>query len=123
MDIREIEAILRADEEKAAQFKQALESAKDNGSKSDAEAYSIAAAAIGIEITPEQIEQSAAASQAVSDEDLELVTGGSDDFVDENGRELFCMYAWHCFGVILHTETDSHKASCWSDYLCVWASH
>lgn len=115
MDIKEIEKILHANEEKAAEFKQALESAKDNGAKSDAEALSMAAAAVGIEISPEQIEQTAAASQTVSDEDLELVSGGEFD----GSQASWCMVTWNCFTAFLHPDIDNTDVACWKNYACV----
>lgn len=122
MNIKEIDDILRADPEKAEQFKQALEAAESNGAKGDAEALSMAAAAVGIEITPEQVEQSVASMQPISDEDLELVAGGFENFEDEKGHDLWCLTAWHCYTATLHTSTKNHDASCWSDYMCqIWS--
>lgn len=111
MNVKEIDQILREDEEKAEKFKQALESAKENGAKSDAEAMSMAAAAAGIQITPEQVEQSVAKSQEVTDEDLELVAGGKEDD--------WCAISYNCYLAFLHESEQNKTAACYYDYLCI----
>lgn len=112
MDYNEFEAMLRSDEEKASQYKSALESAKDNGAKGDIEAMAMAAAAVGVEFTPEQIEQHIASCAEISDEDLDQVSGGH--FLGNN-----CWAVYYCFAGILHSDEQLKSQPCWSDYNCV----
>ena len=121
--IKELESKLAADKEFAAKYKEALESAAAKGAKSDSEVISGAAKAIGFEITPEEIERSAAEAQELSDGDLEVVTGGTEYPEDEYGHEFWCSVAWHCYTAFRHTDSESHDITCWSDYLCVFSEN
>lgn len=125
MDYKELEAALYTDEQKAAEYQRVLESAKENGAKSDVEAMSLAAAAIGYEFTPEQIEQHLASIAEVSEDELEVVAGGADFCYegnvaskDENGNDTICFASYHCFTALLHPDDNSKRGACWSDYKC-----
>lgn len=111
MDYKELEEMLRADEDKTAQFKQALEGAKENGAKNDAEALSMAAAAVGCQLVPEQIEQYLASHFEVSDDDLDLVAGGKED--------SWCAINYNCYTAFRHEKDENRDAACFADYNCM----
>lgn len=115
MDYKDFEAMLRSDEAKAAEYKRALESAKENGAKSDSEALSMAAAAVGADLAPEQVEQFFAGCLEVNDDDLEFVAGGA------QGNPLeACVLVDYCFTVLIHdSDNDSKQMPCWNDYTCI----
>ena len=119
----DLEKVLANDEALAAAYQEALSGAKDAGAQSDAEAIALAAKAAGVELTAEEVEQAAAATQELSDSDLETVSGG--DFWsgsdDEYGHEDSCVAAWHCHVVLRHTDSESKTVSCWSDYACAFS--
>lgn len=126
MDYKEFEAMLCTDEAKAAEYKRALEAAKEDGAKSDSEALAAAASAVGFELTAEQIEQYFASRFEVSDDELDFVAGGMDCYQgnvmnhDENGNDTVCVFSYHCFTALLHPDDNSKKGACWSDYRCMW---
>ena len=140
--LKELETKLSSDETLAAKYKETLLSAEKNGAKSDSEALSAAAAAVGIEITPEEIERAFADKQELSEDDLSNVSGGAivwdedleeevevedeedeiDDSVDEFGHDAVCLAAWHCLAGLRHTSTNSHVENCWSNYNCLFSS-
>ena len=116
--LKELEAKLAQDETLAAQFKEALEAAKADETKSDIESLCAAAAKIGFDITAEQAEKVIADSQVLSDEDLEGISGGLWGDEGEDGHSRSCLFVWHCEVVALHTETTDKKCDCWTDYSC-----
>ena len=61
-------------------------------------------------------------SHKASDEMLDTISGGGFGEDDEYGHELHCLSVWHCFGIVLHTETKNKQAACWKDYLCNFVS-
>ena len=131
--MKELEAKLAADETLAAKYKEAIKTAGEGGAKSDSEVISQAAAAVGMEITPEEVERSFAEAQKFSEEELESVTGGivdpdfgdddTEEVVDEYGHDGFCIAAWHCLTALRHTQTEEEGVCCWSDYSCAWIYH
>ena len=121
--MKELEAVLAADESLAAKYKETIEKAEAAGAKSDSEAISMAAKAVGVEITAAEVESAVAAAQVLSDDDLDLVNGGEDEVrEDAYGHDKWCWGAWHCYTAALHTEDGNHEAACWSDYYCAAAS-
>lgn len=126
MKFMELKAALEADKEKAEKFEQALASDECKACGNDAEAFSLAARAAGLEISPEEVEQAMAEAQELDAEELKKVGGGdwSDNDSgkypeDEKGHDIWCWTAWHCFTATLHTETETESVACWSDYQCV----
>ena len=89
--------------------------------ESDGEAMAKAAAALGYTVTPEELERSAAELEAVDDNDLDTVAGGlalDEADEDENGHDLWCVTAWHCYTVTIHSMTEDRNAACFRDYMC-----
>lgn len=76
MTLSELFTTLEADKDKAEKLKEALASDECEACGSKAEAISLAAAAVGLEITPEEIERAMAEAQELDDEELEKIGGG-----------------------------------------------
>ena len=85
--------------------------------KSDGEVMVRAAAVLGYTITLEELERSAADRQELDPDELEDAAGG-ERRKDEYGHEVWCLTAWHCHAVTLHTETTDKTVACWTDYRC-----
>ena len=120
--LKELEGRLAADATLKAKFDEALEAAAKAGAKSDPEVLSQAAAAIGTELSPEEIEAEAAAAEQLSDNDLDLVSGGYwFTGKDSEGHDNDCLAAWHCYAALRHTEGGDTTA-CWSDYHCLYVN-
>ncbi len=81
-----------------------------------------AASALGYTISAEDLERAVADMEMVDDDELDNVGGGKNG-EDEYGRTLWCVMTWHCYTAFMHTETARKRASCFSDYLCVFAYH
>ncbi len=130
MTIEELEAALKEDPEKARVFRETLAGVKKDEVASEVEALSLAAAAAGFQITPEEVERARAVSMEVDDSELESVGGGAgcengqrrgpwDPWGDDPiGHENSCVAAWHCYYVAIHTSEANNNTHCWSDYLC-----
>ena len=122
--LAQLESTLKENEELAAKYKEALASAKEAGMKSDVEALAFAAKAVGVEISISQIEADLAQAQSLSDDDLNLVSGGvsyEGEGEDEYGHDLWCVTIWHCYTISAHTETEHTAAACFNDYTCYFA--
>lgn len=87
---------------------------------SDGEIMVAAAKELGYEVTIAGLEQARAAAEELDLDALESVSGGDYMPTDEKGHDGWCVAAWHCFGVTLHTDAKSPDVSCWSDFLCIW---
>lgn len=118
MTIDELKAALEADPEKAAAFRKALASMTPDTIGSDSEALSAAAAAAGIEITPEEIERDRAASMELDDSELSAITAGE----CADGHDAWCVAAWYCFTAMVHGDGAAGWGSCWSEWGC-WGSY
>ena len=90
--------------------------AKD--AKCDGEIMVRAAAALGYTITLEELERATAAVQELDPDEMAAAGGRRED---EKGHNTWCLTAWHCFSVTLHTETKEKFAACWSDWDCIAA--
>jgi hypothetical protein len=136
MTLDELKEALAADKDKAEKFKEALASDECEACGSKAEALSLAAAAVGLEISPEEVERAMAEAQELDDEELEKIGGGDatcdkaywcgELFIpgeDEKGHDNWCVAAWHCFDVFLHTEATKHDEACFADYICAIIYH
>jgi hypothetical protein len=121
MTLAELKEALEADKEKAEKFEQALAGDECKACGSKAEAISLAAGAAGFEISPEELERATAEAQELDEVELKKVGGGGNakDDEDEYGHDVWCWIGWHCYTVTLHTQTESKRASCWSNYDCV----
>ena len=118
---------LKNDPELAKNFKEAVKEAAQSGTcKNDIEVIALAAKSFGYEISIGEMERSAAAKEELDPEEMKQVAGGDSecdyvwqtDHEDEYGHNNWCMTAWHCQMVTLHTETESKHVRCFSDYLC-----
>ncbi len=136
MKLMELKEALAADEDKAEKFKEALAGDECKACGNDAEAISLAAAAAGLEITPEEVERAMAEAQELDEEELKKIGAGDamcdkaymcgDLFLpgeDEKGHDNFCVVGWHCFDVFLHTEATKHDEACFADYICAVIYH
>lgn len=121
MTLVELEKALATDRKKAEKFEQALAGDKCKACSNDAEAFSVAAREVGLEIGPEEVERAMAEAQELDEAELKKVGGGrtSSDDEDEYGHDVWCWIGWHCYTVTLHTQTESKRASCWSNYDCI----
>ena len=140
-NIIKFEETLSKDESLRTKYEAALKKIADEKlAGSDGEAMVKAAKELGFEISIDEMERYFASIQELDDEELENAAGGADghdapegrskcddnlgranDSEDEHGHDGFCLVTWHCATGFLHTETDSKKVMCWSDYLCVAA--
>lgn len=120
MNMKEIEAILKADPEKLKAFEGALLGMKPDGTISEAEAFSNAAAAVGCEISVEDVERDMASRMEMDDSELESVGGGWDEHgTDPEGHDNNCVGPWHCYYTFWHSSGhDGEYTRCWSDYIC-----
>ena len=118
----EFEALLRSNEELAAKYEAALEDVKTKGAKNDPEAISLAAQAVGVEITASDVEAAMASAQVLSDDDLSLVTGGV-DYTQEDLDNRWCWADFHCLATLRHDDDGNEVATCWSDYVCAFWSN
>jgi hypothetical protein len=121
MKLMELKEALVADRDKAEKFERALAGEGCRACGNDAEALSLAARSAGFEVSPEEIERAMAEAQELDEGELEKVGGGrtSSDDEDEYGHDVWCWVGWHCYTVTLHTQTESKRASCWSNYDCI----
>lgn len=120
MNMKEVKAALEADKEKALKFEEALRGIKKEDVKSEAEAFSLAAAAVGLEISPEEVERELAGAMELNDDELEAINGGlysSDE--DSLGHDNGCITLWHCHTISWHNEEHTNTTWCWSDYVCI----
>ncbi len=109
---------------------------KEGRLHSDGEVYVAAARELGYDFTITELEQAMAEREALDAEALKSITAGvvihqencDHDYVcdmsygsmreDEYGHDDWCVAAWHCFTVALHTESKEDSISCWSNYAC-----
>ena len=98
-----------------------------------------AAGTLGYNITIEELERAAAEMEALDDEELDVVAAGQNGrrdancikdpicvrahqrLTDEKGHDVWCVTAWHCIAVTLHTDADA-RVACWSNKACVWVN-
>ena len=92
----------------------------------DGEAMVKAAAALGYDVTLEELERAAADLEKLDDSELEAAGGkaaNSDKrkiVKDGQGHETWCWGNWQCYSDMLHAETDSEEAACWKNYDCLF---
>lgn len=102
--------------------------AESGDANNDIEVIVKAAAELGYTITPEDAERRQAGSEELDLDELNTVTGGvqsdrgewSDD---DKGHDGWCITAWHCNTVTLHTETETKQIKCFSNYMCFYVYH
>ena len=78
MTLVELKEALAADKCKVEKFEQALASDECKACGNDAEAFSLAARAAGLEVSPEEVERAMADGQELDAEELRRVSAGSD---------------------------------------------
>lgn len=106
--MRELEKALGTDAVKAEKFQEALKGAAEAGAKNDVEAFRLAAAAVDFDLTLEEAEKHLASSQEISDDDLEVVSGGTD--------YANCFVDYACTVTFMHG--GDRNESCLADYYC-----
>ena len=84
---------------------------------SDAEVLVKAAKALGYDLSIAELERLEAGREELDLEEMAQTAGG--EAKDEHGREIWCVYSWHCFTVNKHTQSDSKKEACWINYTCL----
>ena len=119
MNIKELKATLEANPEMAKAFDAALTQMTPETAGSEAEAFSKAAAAVGLEISPEEVERALASEMEIEDSELDMVAGGMDcNGEDPVGHDNFCNLWWHCHNIVRHTDEANENTDCFSDYAC-----
>ena len=125
-ELTRMEDALRSDEELRKKLEEACKTIAESGeAKNDGEVMVKAAAELGFSITIEELERAFASAEELSEEELNNVAGGFDDCSssdigeDDKGHNNWCLTAWHCATVTLHTKTTTHAEACWSNNLCV----
>ena len=128
-EMQRFEKDLAADGELRKKLDEAAKKAVDSGECTcDGDVLIRAANSLGYEISLGEVERMQAGMEELDPEELEKVSGGSDSACfpmviateeDEHGHDSMCLTAWHCLAATLHTETESKRVNCWSDYLCV----
>ncbi len=122
MTMDELKAALEADPEKAAAFKEALAGMTPDKAGSESEAFSMAAAAVGLEITPEEVDRARAAVMELDDSELGAITAGADE-VKGDGHSRWCVAVWYCHTAMVHSDSAEGWASCWSEWDCLDSYH
>ncbi|MGN0693045.1 MAG: Nif11-like leader peptide family RiPP precursor [Oscillospiraceae bacterium] len=111
---------LETELEKDENLRKALEEncrriAESGEAKSDGEVMVKAAAELGFSITIEDLERAKAASEELSDDEMDKIAGGT-SYEDDKGHDNSCFSLWHCFTITCHSETTTHQENCWSNY-------
>ena len=102
----------------------------------DGEIMVAAAKELGYDISIASLEQAKAEAEPLDPAALEAVAGGkrtyitgtgakcdfvsTQEHVDEEYHNGWCIAVWHCFTASLHTASKEEDISCWSDYNCCW---
>ena len=138
--IEKLKRDLKENEELAEQFERKAQEARNSGKyTSDREVVTVAANALGYDLTQADFERAEASTEKLDRSELTTVAGGwcwknnkcgyvyKTDDEDKYGHSNFCMTLWHCLAVSLHTDTgvnhDSYigDEACWKDYRCLMA--
>lgn len=123
---------LKNDPELAKKFKEAMREAAQTGTcKSEGELITRVAKSFGYGISMGELERTKAAKEELDPQELELAAGGEENCTcmwerstdDEYGHGAWCVTAWHCEMVTLHTSTESKHAWCFYDYTCTDLFH
>jgi hypothetical protein len=98
MTLNELKEALEADKEKAETFERALAGDECKACGSKAEAISLAAGAVGFEISPEELERATAEAQELDSEELKrVVAGGENESCWFDYQELeACVFDYFC---------------------------
>ena len=118
MNMDEVKAILDSDPEKARLFEEALNS-EELAHAGDIEALTRAAAAVGLEVSPEEAERFVASSLKLDEEELEHISGGA--YLKEEDEA--CMVNYCCYAVLRHPDEVYEMAICWSNHVCFMSEH
>lgn len=86
--------------------------------KSDGEILVKAAAEVGFTLTVEDFERALAGSQEVSDEELDMVSGGA-----ASSSDYWCWVDYYCYWVLMHDEDGNKDRACFDDYCCIELLH
>lgn len=134
-ELKRFETDLRMDPELNQRMDAACKRIMEEGrAQSDAELIVKAAEELGYAITAGDLERDAAAKREFDPDELAAASGGeahgecisdwrcmlveNQEGQDEFGHNQWCVTAWHCSAVTLHTDTESQNVSCWSNYKC-----
>ena len=113
----ELSAKIGSDESLAAKFEEELRNAAAAGATSDSEVISMAAAAMGVQITAEEVEQETAERQRIADEDLEMIAGGASGAGEDRfGHDNWCITVWHCYLTLTHDDGNAERHHCVKSY-------
>ena len=124
-ELNRLEEALRSDEELSKKLEEAIKRIAESGkAKNDGEVMVKAAAELGFSITMEDLERAKAASEELSDDELDNVAGGTSFSTKDNlGHDDQCYTLWHCWTITCHTETTTHNEDCWSNFMCCFINH
>jgi predicted ribosomally synthesized peptide with nif11-like leader len=113
-NIQAFEAALAENKELHEKYEAALKRIVENKeAANDGEALVKAAAEVGFTVTMAELERSVAQNQELSDDDLEMVSGGC-DCNDHRGE---CFYDYSCTLAFKHGSTCKTD-ECFYDYRC-----
>ena len=74
---------------------------------------------LGMDITMADLAKAQAEVEELDPEELDKVTGGSDD-----GKDDWCVYSYYCFTAWKHKKQDPHnidtEVACWQEYCCIF---
>ena len=122
-EMARMEADLAASEALREKFNAVMKRIAEAGeAKSDGELFEKACAELGYQITAAELERLSAENEEISPDEMEQTAGGKTE--DSDGHDEWCLTAWHCYTVTLHTKANkgNEKVACWSDYLCALVS-
>ena len=143
-EMKRLEADMASDKELREKFNKTVDRiATEKTAQSDGELFAKAAQELGYNITAADFERLDAEKEEVNADELKQVAGGSDyepeyDFdskectgvydcnhtasytEDEHGHDTWCLTAWHCLTVTVHTQSESKDVACWKNYDCMW---
>ena len=117
-EMKRMEADLAASEELRNKYLEACERiAAAGGIGSDGEMMAKAAEELGYQVKLSELERAFADSQELSDEELEYVAGGINEW---------CLIDYLCYGAFMHerqpyicTGDAQFSEPCWSDFACI----
>ena len=118
---------LKTDPELEKKLNEAMtEAAKSETCKNENDLIIWAARHLGYEISAGELERLKAVREEMDPEEMKLVSGAEEDcwrlwetgYEDEYGHGDWCVTAWHCEMVTLHTSMKSKYVACWSNFRC-----
>ena len=91
---------------------------------SDGELLEKAAAELGYQVKAAELERTLAEQAELSPDELEQIGAGVGHEEDQDGHDLWCLTAWHCYVATIHTTPPDggHETPCWKTYMCMFVN-